>query len=1129
MLFRGQIASYRAIEPLLVGPDSAVFRATSEFQCTADQPPDVAIKQATCPRGAHAIARETAILRRVARAGNVHVVALQDAGETDGLPWLATRWLSGGNLDELANEPWSSARITQLVYDLAVGLSQLHALGVVHADICPANIGFDDAGRPVFLDLGAATEIWEARTEGTARRDGSTAPLAEPDLAASLDAGTLGYVAPERLLGRAWDTRADIYSLACVWYQLLTGRPVFASDSEAGVSSQHLRAEPLAPSRLGLSIAPELERVLLRSLAKEPHARTSRASDLAQALAAHAGLPAPNASVDAAIVFRSRLHGRAAAIATIRARMLKAKTGSGGLLVIGGPSGSGKTRLQAAVDDMAAELGLACLSTTAHEAIRELPIVSAERELGCFAETLRRVAVELALTPQPQSVLTELSPLSAFDSELEARLPRVVGEAASDAAFQALVFNAIIAALQVLAKDRPLVLRLDDAQFADDLTLRFLRSDAIRRLQALPVLLVVGWNTSRAELPSAPHTELLQLGPLSAALTGEMLKDMLGTSNPDPALVESVHRASHGTPLAISELVAAAASERRSPRGDGPLHGNSGEISGSLAERVRARVASLPPSVSRVAGLAAVLGDEFSLQELSQIAADQSLGTDETHPLEIGAALEALLVQRVVVPAGPGACRFTHGIYREACEDLLEKSARRDLHRTLAARLVASPAANLLQRRIGLHHAAAGESRACVTPLRRAARAALRVRAIEDASRLLELAWHHARKSATEAALAERAARTGWDLLRVLMRAAEHDRLRAVGRELLGALAAPSLLRSRVQRLLALSYRITGDYSAVSRLLEASSAELQAAGGTLRPAAQRELLEHGIMRVSVHYSLRELAAASAVLRELRPLARAVSGPAQRAKLYMWRANVIALRSRYAFSRRAVEYERRAVAAHARAHLLSAEYVMSQFDLAFMLLLGGPAEWQEAAHLLDEAHTLAEHLNDAVLVCRIVTYRAVAARRAADTSACEDLARVALAGAESSGLRGYVGAAHACLGWAALRRGDDARAEQECAAALVAWNGHVDAPPASNCYPFQWLAFFPLLAARLNCERVDECGPLIRGLLEPSQARLRRSVTAQLTLAAESWPGASERERLDSLDACLRSAAKHRYL
>jgi hypothetical protein len=1078
------------------------------------------------------ITREAAILRRVARSGHPNIVPLLDSGEKDGLPWVAAAWVSGGTLSERSNEHWDLARITRLIHSLAEGLSHLHALGVVHADVCPANIGFDDE-CPVLLDFGAATEVWDAKTEGRSERHvvGLDASLIDcSKTLESVDAGTIGYVAPERLLGQAWDTRADIYSLACIWYELITGKPVFASDNEAGLSRQHLSAAPLAPSLQGVSLPPDLERLLLRCLAKEPHDRTPRAADVAESLRHHLALPPPTMP-EGPIIFRSRLHGRAGAIATLRARLTSTKSGMGGLLIVGGASGCGKTRLQATARTLAEELGLACLSSTAREAVRDLPIASAERELACFAAPLGLLAKKLTHTPLPDAVLTELAPLAAFDDELRAQLPST-DPVVSDTAFQGLVFDALVRAFALLATEQPLFIGLDDAQFADALTLRFLQSDSIARLRQLPVLLVIGWNTSRADLLMSGHADALHLGPLSLALTGEMLRDLLGVGSVDPSLVDLVQRATQGSPLAISEFVTAAARERLWSRsGESWTLAETGESSQPLVDRIRARVATLPTRATHLAGLAAVLGEEFSLSELSRLNRDSDDVSEERDPRELDSVMEALLVHRIVVPAGPGAYRFAHGIYREACEDLLDLPQRRDLHRTLANRLAVDPSAGQLQKRIGLHHAAAGDSDACITPLRRAARAAVRVHAIEDAIRLLELAWRHAWRADEPTELDERAARTGWDLLRLLMRAAEHQRLRELGEGLLHGLPKPSLLRARVMRLLAFSHRVTGDYARASALLDISTAELERSSAPPRPSLQRELLEHGIMRVSVHYSLREFAAAGAVLRELRPLVRAAAGPSQRAKVYMWQANVIALRSNYAFSRRAVAYERRAVAEHSRKQTLSEEYVMSQFDLAFMLLLGGPAEWPEATRTLEEAHTLAERLNDAVLTCRVVTYRAVAARRNSNESACEDFARVALGAAVSTGLRGYVGAAHACLGWAALRRGDDTRAEENCNAAVLAWNGNATPPSplARNCYPFQWLALLPLLAVRINAERVEECEPLLRILLDASQARLRRPLTRKLALAAERWAAASERERLDSLDACLRSAAKYRYI
>ena len=165
------------------------------------------------------------------------------------------------------------ARVVHLLRQACHSLAEAHASGLVHRDIKPANLHL--------CRLGLEYDFLKVLDFGLAKRDQRSAT-----------AQTL-LTAPEATTGtpptcrRRWPRasvdgrRVDLYSLGCVGYFLLTGKLVFEGDNALRMILQHLQSEPVAPSvRAGLSIPPELDRLILHCLAKDRHAGPSSAADL---------------------------------------------------------------------------------------------------------------------------------------------------------------------------------------------------------------------------------------------------------------------------------------------------------------------------------------------------------------------------------------------------------------------------------------------------------------------------------------------------------------------------------------------------------------------------------------------------------------------------------------------------------------------------------------------------------------------------------------------------------------------------------------------------------------------------------------------------------------------------------
>jgi serine/threonine protein kinase/WD40 repeat protein len=265
------MAGYRLEAPVGAGGMAVVFRARDERLGRL-----VALKILTPAVAADPGFRRRFIAesRAAAAVDDPHIIPVYEAGEADGVLFIAMRLVRGGDLRlTLEREgALTSGRAVAFISPVASALDAAHAAGLVHRDVKPANILVDArTGRPdhVYLsDFGVSK--------------GAMASVSVTEAGQFL--GTPDYAAPEQIDGRTVDGRADQYALACVSYQLLTGAPPFERDRGMAVLLAHLSQSPpsLASRRPGLPGA--ADRVLGRALAKAPEERYGSCQDFAEAL-----------------------------------------------------------------------------------------------------------------------------------------------------------------------------------------------------------------------------------------------------------------------------------------------------------------------------------------------------------------------------------------------------------------------------------------------------------------------------------------------------------------------------------------------------------------------------------------------------------------------------------------------------------------------------------------------------------------------------------------------------------------------------------------------------------------------------------------------------------------------------
>jgi hypothetical protein len=254
-----------------------------------------------------------------------NVVPVYDAGETDGVLYIAMRYVEGTDLRTLlAREaPLDPTRALVLVGQVASALDAAHARGLVHRDVKPANILITQEGGREHCYL---SDFGLTRGHDDATAKGEPAHLS----------GTVAYTSPEQITGDRVTERADVYSLACVLYECLSGEPPFAGRRPMAVLVAHVQDEP-PPIEAHVALQP----VLARALAKDASERHATCGDLVdEALAALGTKELPTE-----LEFRSPLVGREDDLRWLREAWQGMALGHGHVAVISGPRGIGKTRL----------------------------------------------------------------------------------------------------------------------------------------------------------------------------------------------------------------------------------------------------------------------------------------------------------------------------------------------------------------------------------------------------------------------------------------------------------------------------------------------------------------------------------------------------------------------------------------------------------------------------------------------------------------------------------------------------------------------------------------------------------------------------------------------------------------
>ncbi len=627
---------YLPLAPLAAGARTAVYRARREADGL-----EVAIKLALPerPLGRERIRfhHEFAILSKARSTFLPSALAMLDAG---GLPALVLDLIPAESLRQrlLATGPLPVEEAVALAIRTTEALIDLHGQGLLHRGLSAGN-----------LLWAPATGLLKLVGLSTAGRFGMVdADYRNPS---ELE-GELAYLAPE-LSGRLNVPPApatDLYALGVMLYEALTGHRPFGSADPLELVFQHLTQIPPAPHELESRIPLPLSAVVMKLLEKEPSRRYVSAAGLMADMVELAGQLGSGAvrdfepgrhDVADRLVFSGRLYGRQESSDQLLATFERVSTGAAGAALVAGPAGVGKTALVQTLlrpltarralfasgkfDQLQRALPLSALTSALNQLVRRLLTLS-DAELSYF-----RLRIEAAV-PADRQILLDIVPALQGIMGPQPALPTLPPAEAANRSDR--VFQRFLQALG--GPEHPLVLFLDDMQWADDTTLRLLKSlltdpDSRHML----VLLACRSNEVDADHPFAGFMQTLQGA-------GRLLAELELRELPEPAIVAMLADALHRPMETLRPL----ARFVRSKTGGNPLFAQqfafelerrgllrfdrtarrwrwnlesiaAVPMTDNLVDLVAQRLAELPAATRQALAIAACVGAQFDLDWLA--------------------------------------------------------------------------------------------------------------------------------------------------------------------------------------------------------------------------------------------------------------------------------------------------------------------------------------------------------------------------------------------------------------------------------------------------------------------------------------------------------------------------------
>ncbi len=270
-----RLGPYEIVAPLGAGGMGEVYRARD-----ARLGREVAVKvlPAAFSRDAERLRRFEQEARAAGLLNHPNILAIYDIGTQEGSPYVVSELLEGETLRERVTAGALPARkATEIGMQIARGLAAAHEKGIVHRDLKPENVLVTTDGRAKILDFGLAKLTRPDEGASGLTQAQTVAAQTDPGLVV----GTVGYMSPEQVRGKAVDHRSDIFSFGAILYEMLSGERAFQRESAVETMSAILKEEPPEIAAANRAVSPALERLVRHCLEKSPDERFQSARDLA--------------------------------------------------------------------------------------------------------------------------------------------------------------------------------------------------------------------------------------------------------------------------------------------------------------------------------------------------------------------------------------------------------------------------------------------------------------------------------------------------------------------------------------------------------------------------------------------------------------------------------------------------------------------------------------------------------------------------------------------------------------------------------------------------------------------------------------------------------------------------------